>query len=254
MDLKEINPLYHLLHSTNLASDFEKFVEEVLQKVIVELNISIASFWLIDEEEEKYFCIRSYDRASEIFSRGQIISKSQLEKTYLAICETDLISVSDVHIDNGHDKAMDKIMSRNTLSWMSLLDHVDGKLFGFIRVDSDVHKEWKNESVQLLLSAISLINQSFYATNYIAKIGMSGRKHVNVQKSITLLEEKIDEYAFFTVHSIRQPLANMISLMEMMNENDDHKKRRQELAKLIRIEVLKLDEIVRVLISKLEVE
>jgi len=226
----------------------------VLRNLTEELDVSIASFWLVDETEKKFYCVRSFDKTLDSFSRGQIISKNYQETLYLSICDHDVISVSDVHADAAFDTAMGKLMSRGTLSWMNMVDYLGGEIFGFIRVDSSQIQNWDDRSHASLLTALSLINQSYYANHY-EQVDEDAKEKIT--KELAYLEqvkEKISEYAFFTAHNIRHPLTNIISLMEMLKELDDDKTRREELLGLLKIEVLKLDEVVRVMIVKLELE
>jgi len=250
----ETTSLYDLLHSRNLSTDFEGFIEEVLRDLVEEMEVSIASFWLIDEVEEKFYCVRSFDKTLDSFSRGQIISRNQQEQLYSSICDHDIISVSDVHSDPVFDAGIGKLMSRSTLSWMNMLDYLGGRIFGFIRVDSSQIHHWNDRSNSSLLTALSLINQSYYANHY-EQVDEDGKRKTTKELAyLEQIKEKISEYAFFTAHNIRHPLTNIISLMDMLKELDDDKTRREELLGLLKIEVLKLDEVVRVMIVKLELE
>jgi signal transduction histidine kinase len=71
-------------------------------------------------------------------------------------------------------------------------------------------------------------------------------------KNFEEIRTKVTDYAFYTAHNLRHPITNLLSLIELVKDLGHNEESREELFNLIKVETLKLDEVIRVMITKLE--
>ena len=74
------------------------------------------------------------------------------------------------------------------------------------------------------------------------------------EKEKEKLAKKLSDHAFYTSHSVRHPLTTILALVDLIKLNWENRESYEELLQQLKIETMKLDDTIRVMTAKIELD
>ncbi|MEQ9232192.1 MAG: GAF domain-containing protein, partial [Cyclobacteriaceae bacterium] len=189
---------------------------------------------------------KSYSKDEKTFSSNLSPIRT---KDYFDILP--LVQSSEIiHQPNAKDKSWDipqlgERLGSDINSWVCLPLKGSDNLLGFVLVADKNKRIYDIEDQNVLCCVGSLIRESL----------RSNFKFEPVQDKVFGIPEvessKLDDFIFYTAHNLRHPITNLLSLVDLVKHLKDDEEV-DEILSLIKVETLKLDDVIRVMIAKIE--
>lgn len=240
-----ISEVVSLSKSEKLSSDFEEFRIKVLTNLASELAVDFVAYWHCDEAENRFTCLDQVDRNGHHIRPLTSLKDEpflQLNKRF----HSQEILIFRKRSEAENLECCKDILSPKTQGWMCLPLFISDELQGFVSVQTNRKRVWDIEDQHVLLSSGLLIKQS-YIEHFHANPTTYGP-----DGQLPLLNNKqIADLVFYTVHNLRHPATNLMSLINIL---DDQKldEESDEILDLMKLEAMKLDEVIKIMIAKLE--
>lgn len=261
--MEELNKLEiaSLYNSENLhTGKFKIFLLELLKALCYDAEALSSDFWLFHEKSNEFEAIASYDAVL-----GQPGKKINLERPYFSQFIEIIKKNSILHIHHeSEDRGLEVFKTEmlplhGKVSWIGIHVLHDNKLFGLLAFRRKGLTEINQFEELLVITAASLISQS-----YDALLRMK-EKQVRDREFDRLVAEKIDEekeilirkltdHAFYTSHHIRHPLTTILALVDIIKISWEDRESYETYIRQLKIESMKLDDAIRVMTAKIELD
>lgn len=239
---------------------FEEFVKEVLVVLAKELNVNRSSFWLYKPNKDAFENMSLYDVNEDAFSKENAIWQKEYPKYYNQLLTNHTIKTGSVKEDPRLSEIMeDYLMPNNIHSFMGQQVWYDGLLFGFILVEQSGKERWWEESEVIHLNiALSFIIQSYNSKQWLARYHpekmSDGDLSEFVDKEKEEMRKKLTDHAFYASHNIRHPITTILALVDLVKANWEDRENYENLLTQLKIETMNLDETIRVMSAKIELD
>lgn len=243
-----------------LKGRFEDFVREVLVVLARELRVNRTSFWLYKPNKEAFENVNLYDLTLDEFSKENAIWKKEFPKYYDHLISSHSITADKVQNDVRLVELMeDYLIPNNITSSMGQQVWYNGILFGFILVEqSGKIRKWENSELIHLHIALSYIIQSYNSKQWLARYHpekmSDGDLSEFIDKEKEEMRRKLTDHAFYASHNIRHPITTILALIDLVKANWDDRENYENLLKQLKIETMNLDETIRVMSAKIELD
>jgi hypothetical protein len=245
MEVRAVSEIIRLSKSDALYSDFDAFLEIALESLTEEIDVQYASFWFHDKEGENYSCIRCYEREQQHSKPETLKIRGENYYELFPILQTsEIIHKTDASKNGWSVPQLGLLVNDEINSWIAFPLRNAKEQFGFLMVASKNRRVYDVED-QNILCSIGLMIKESYRENFGQGLKNASTKLPNEAN------EKIDDFIFYTAHNLRHPITNLLSLVELIKDlkNEDGM---EEVLSLIKVEALKLDDVIRVMIAKIE--
>lgn len=138
------------------------------------------------------------------------------------------------------DEMAHELLGGETQAFMLLPLTISEETIGLLGVGLESLRIWDIDDQHVLFSSGLLIKQSFIE-NF----------RLNPETKSTE-QNQLSDFIFFTAHNLRHPVTNLMSLLEMLNAAGSNEDALEEVQDLLRLEVLKLDDVIRIMMGKLD--
>ena len=141
-------------------------------------------------------------------------------------------------------------------SWLSIQVWCREAFLGVLSIAWKSSQEVSNEDKALLVAVANLVSQCYDIQLRLQDKPKMGNEERDLQAppKAEKLQQKLTDYAFFTSHNIRHPLTTILALIDLIKINWDHKEQYEESLQQLKIEIMNLDEIIRVMTAKIELD
>jgi len=150
-----------------VAGSFELFTNQAIVTLSNDLGVSRASFWTYNKEKELIQNELLFDRNTNHFSSGDIITKEEFPKYFEAFQNELCVLADDASLDPRTKEFKENYLDVHDIK--SMLDvqvSVEGMLFGIICLEHTGQKRKWNKSEELYASSVA----SYIAQSYITKL------------------------------------------------------------------------------------
>lgn len=255
------NPLLSLTKSKYLhEGNFKKFLGELLQTLCKESWSSRAGFWIFNSSNDEFENIVSYNNSTNKISGGVIIDRFDFPQFFDYVQENMIVLVNGASKDPKRDEFMlDYLAEHKLKSWVGLQVWNDGRLFGMVSLEWKENKIISEKEELLLVTAASLISQSYDSLLRLKEEVIRKKELENVEGNQLDDEKeelirKLSDHAFYTSHTIRHPLSTILALSDLIKLNWENRENYEELLQQLKIETMNLDEAIRVMTAKIELD
>ena len=237
---------------------FKDFVTELMPSVCKAANGFRSSFWLYRSETDEFESIQSFDTESNASSVGEAVDKSSFD-SFIQLLKKQHF----VHIESGENSvelgefALEYLVKNKMRSWASIQVWNDNRLFGILAIEWQSKKDFTDQDKLIMVSAASMISQCYDALlrlkeDFLHRSEVSDLKVEEKEKE--KLERKLSDHAFYTSHSIRHPLSTILALIDLIKLNWESREAYEELLQQLKIETMNLDDTIRVMTAKIELD
>lgn len=237
---------------------FKDFVTELMPVVCKGANAFRASFWLYRSETDEFESIQSFDTSSNRPSVGEALEKSSYEPFIQQLKELHFLYVeSNTDSEEFGEFALDHLVKNKLRSWASVQVWNDNRLFGVLVLEWQAKKDFVDHDKLIMISAASMISQCYDALlrlkeDFLHRSEVSSLKGEEKEKE--KLARKLSDHAFYTSHSIRHPLSTILALIDLIKLNWESRETYEELLQQLKIETMNLDDAIRVMTAKIELD
>ncbi|MEQ9466149.1 MAG: hypothetical protein RLN88_01985 [Ekhidna sp.] len=254
-----IDAIMKLTMSEALQSGkFKDFISELIPVVCNSLNAFRVSFWLHRTERDEFESIQCFDMESREACNGEALDKS----TFPQFCQT-LKSEPFLHIESTNESkeleefVVDHLLKNKLRSWASIQIWNEHNLFGILAVEWKANKDFTEVDQMIMVTAASLISRCYDALlrlkeDFLHRSELSSLKGEEKEKE--KLARKLSDHAFYTSHSIRHPLSTILALIDLIKLNWENREAYEELLQQLKIETMNLDDAIRVMTAKIELD
>lgn len=263
--MKEANQEYksfsELAASESLSKGkFEDFVKEVLAVLTLELEISRASFWLYKPTKEAFENMCLYEHDTHTFSKEHAIWERDSPKFYSYLINNHYFKADDVLKDERLTELTEDYYVPNEIkSAMGRQIWYNGVLLGFLMVEETWKtKNWANIEEIHLHIATSFIIQAYNSKQWLARYHpekmSDGDLSEFVDQEKEEMKRKLTDHAFYASHNIRHPITTILALTDLIKANWDDRENYESLLTQLKVETMNLDEMIRVMSAKIELD
>ncbi|WP_425393008.1 hypothetical protein [Ekhidna sp.] len=255
----KVDAILQLTKSESLQSGkFKDFVSELIPAICACISAYQASFWLYRSENASFEAIQTYDVDSKKASKGKALEASSFTE-FMEVIKTNLF----VHLQSTDDSkanedfVVDYLLKNRLTSWASVQVWNDNRLFGLVVVEWKSKKDFVDTDKLILTTASSMISQCYDALlrlkeDFLHRNEVSSLKVEEKEKE--KLAKKLSDHAFYTSHSIRHPLSTILALIDLIKLNWESREAYEELLQQLKIETMNLDDAIRVMTAKIELD
>lgn len=243
-----------------LKGKFEEFVKEVLVVLAFELKVNRASFWLYKSAKKAFENLLLYDVNEDAFSKENAIWKKEYPKYYNHWITNHAMKVDNVAQDERLDEMMDDYFVPNNISsTMGRQVWYNGILFGFILVEqSGRERKWENSEEIHLHIALSYLIQSYNSKQWLSRYHPEKMSDGDLSEFVDPEKEemrrKLTDHAFYASHNIRHPITTILALADLIKANWGDRDNYEYLLNQLKIETMNLDETIRIMSAKIELD
>lgn len=239
---------------------FEDFVREVLVVLAFELKVNRTSFWLHKSSKEAFENMCIYDVNEDAFSKENTIWKKEYPKYYQHWITNHAIKVDKVEEDERLENMMDDYFIPNNInSTMGRQVWYNGMLLGFILVEQTGKvRKWANPEEIHLHIALSYLIQSYNSKQWLSRYHPEKQKDGDLSELVDQEKEemrrKLTDHAFYASHNIRHPITTILALVDLVKNSWEDRENYEHLLTQLKIETMNLDETIRVMSAKIELD
>ena len=239
---------------------FEDFVKEALVVLANELKVNRTSFWLYKPNKDAFENMCLYDLREDAFSKENAVWEKEYPKFYNYLITNHAIKSVDVSKDvqlaDMHD---DYYVPNNINSAMGRQVWYNGILFGYIFVESTGKtRNWENSEEIHLHIALSYIIQSYNSKQWLARYHPEKMEDGDLSEFVDqekeAMRKKLTDHAFYASHNIRHPITTILALVDLVKANWEDRDNYETLLTQLKIETMNLDETIRVMSAKIELD
>lgn len=245
-----------LLHKGKI----KEFLIEIFHSLSHDADAERAAFWLYRKDIPEFEGISFFD------SYGNNVTKAKplTVPNYLPfIRNLGEKMVFTIHTDSSesHFKEFqqDFINANKKITWILVKVLHEGKLFGLLGIQREGTIILNQFEELIMITSASLISQCYDS--------LLRKKESEVRKREfdRLVEERIDEqkeilirkltdHAFYTSHHIRHPLTTILALVDLIKISWEDRENYEAYIRQLKIESMNLDEAIRVMTAKIELD
>ena len=254
---EHINSIISLSKSEALQNGkFKDFLLELTPVVCRALSASKTSFYLYRSEKDEFESIQSFDVDDQAGEGGQWIQKNSNFSKKIA---SDLfVHVEASSEDKEHEEfAVDYLLKNKIRSWVSIQVWNENKLFGIITAEWRANKDFVEKDKLILLTAASMVSQCYDALLKLKEDFLHRNEITSLkleEKEKEKLAKRLSDHAFYTSHTIRHPLATILALIDLIKLNWESRDAYEELLQQLKVETMNLDDAIRVMTAKIELD
>ena len=243
-----------------LKGKFEEFLKDLLVVLVSELEVSRASFWQYKATKELFENIYLFDLVEDQLTKENPIRKQDLPKLYQTMVNTHTIKVDSVEEEERLDELREEYYApNNILSLMGRQVWYNGVLFGYLFVEQrDKYRVWANSEDIHMHIALSYIIQCYNSKQWLVRYHPEkmedGDLSEFVDKEKEEMRRKLTDHAFYASHNIRHPITTIMALVDLVKSNWDDRDNYEKLLTQLKIETMNLDESIRVMSAKIELD
>jgi len=256
----KVAELSKIAQSSNLHSGkLKEFLSEMLAFLGTSLD-GDAKFWLRRVSNGVLESIQYFDLPTNTVSGNQVVSlvdfqdfNTLLNRSYLTELELGVNS-------NQRESSMAYLIQNHLKSWVSIQVWSEKRLFGVISVEWSTKRAITEQDKALLFGLAAMVGQCHDNLLKLKAELMNESSLTKEKSSISedsqaeKLRKKLSDHAFFTSHNIRHPLSTMLALIDLIKINWDARESYEEHIQQLKIEAMNLDEIIRVMTAKIELD
>lgn len=250
-----------LAESESLAKGkFEDFVKEVLVVLAFELKVNRTSFWLYKSSKEAFENLCLYDINEDGFIKENAIWEKEYPKYYNFWITNHAMKVDVAENEPRLAELMeDYIIPNNINSAMGRQVWYNGILLGYILVEqSGKRRQWENSEEIHMHIALSYLIQAYNSKQWLSKYHpeklSDGDLSEFVDKEKEEMRRKLTDHAFYASHNIRHPITTIMALVDLVKANWEDRENYEQLLNQLKIEAMHLDETIRVMSAKIELD
>ena len=137
----------------------------------------------------------------------------------------------------GHERLSKVLLSKGGEKGWNQLEVVQQRSdgFSFLAKLSSSSINFKNRQAQIV-------------------VVIDSKKEKKIQKEKDELERRLTDHATYASHNLRSPVANILGILDLINVSWDDRENYEELLYRLKIQTMNLDEAVRVMNTKVEVD
>ena len=178
-----------------------------------------------------------------------------LNNSYLTELELGLNS-------NQSEPSMAYLIQNHLKSWVSVQVWSEKRLFGVISIEWKSKRAITEQDKTVLFGLAAMVGQchdgflrlkaelNHENSNYPVQQAPDVFEDSEAEK----LQKKLSDHAFFTSHNIRHPLSTILALVDLIKINWDSRESYEAHLQQLKIEAMNLDEIIRVMTAKIELD
>jgi two-component sensor histidine kinase len=170
---------------------------------------------LFSETKKELVCIGNYDASTQSFSKGEILSESDMPHYYPHLRSDEILVIDDVHTNPiTTDLRETYCKSHQIFSMMDVPIRIEGKLAGVMCYEQvGKRKKWTEEEQFFAL-----------AINQIVSLVLETHKRREAQKKLQKALEDKERLMAEMHHRIKNNLSTLVSLLRLQTrENSDTK-------------------------------
>ncbi|MEM9337526.1 MAG: hypothetical protein AAGA66_02275 [Bacteroidota bacterium] len=167
---------------------------------------------------------------------------------------------NEVDKDERLQELMEEYLIPNNIN--SVMGHqvwYNGALFGYVIVEqTGGYRTWEDPEEMHLHIAVSYLIQCYNSKRWLAtyhpeKIN-DGDLSELIDKEKEEMRKKLIDHAFYTSHNIRHPISTILALIDLIKANWEDRDTYESFLEKLRVEVMNLDETIRVMSAKIELD
>lgn len=236
---------------------FKDFSLELLPFLCESMEAVKASFWIFRSSDQMFESIQTYEKASGA-STGIALDETRFPSFTKELKEHYILEVKmgDDHPDH-EEFIMEYLIKQRLKTWISVQVWNDNRLFGIISLEWSTKRDFTDQDRLTLLTASSMVSQCYDALmrlkeEILHKSEVSNLKEEGQERE--KLAKKLADHAFYTSHSIRHPLSTILALIDLIKLNWENRDTYEELLQQLKIETMNLDDAIRVMTAKIELD
>ncbi|MEO1255934.1 MAG: hypothetical protein AAFY41_13780, partial [Bacteroidota bacterium] len=155
------------------------------------------------------------------------------------------------------DFSVDYLLKRKILSFASIQVWNENKLFGVVTAEWKTSKDFSERDKLILMTTASMVSQCYDALLKLKEDFLHRNEITSLkleEKEKEKLAKKLSDHAFFTSHTVRHPLATILALIDLIKLNWENRESYEELLQQLKLETMKLDDAIRVMTAKIELD
>ncbi|SNS95019.1 hypothetical protein SAMN05421640_1744 [Ekhidna lutea] len=237
---------------------FKDFISELIPLLCKTLNAYKSSFWLYRSDADEFESIQSFDLDTKKSKAGHALDPANY-LTFSELLKNQLFIHLDTTNDNKEldDFIVDYLLKNRLRSWASIQVWNDNRLFGVLTVEWKSKKDFVAQDQLAMVAGASMISQCYDALirlkeDFLHRNELSTLKGEEKEKE--KLAKKLSDHAFYTSHSIRHPLSTILALIDLIKLNWESRETYEELLQQLKIETMNLDDAIRVMTAKIELD
>ena len=255
---KHTDALIKLARSSSLHDGkFKDFILELLPFLCESMDSVKASFWIFRSSDQMFESIQTYDNQGHA-STGEALDESRFPSFTKELKENHILEVmmGDDHPDH-QEFIMEYMIKQSRKTWISVQVWNDNRLFGIISLEWATKRDFTDHDRLTLITASSMISQCYDALmrlkeEILHKSELSNLKDEGQERK--KLAKKLADHAFYTSHHIRHPLSTILALIDLIKLNWESRETYEELLQQLKIETMNLDDAIRVMTAKIELD
>lgn len=237
---------------------FKDFISELIPLVAKSVNAFRTSFWLHRTEMDAFESIQCFEMEGNKSSAGEALDKSSFPTFFEQLKEQQFVYIESNDDSEGFGEfALDHLIENRLTSWASIQVWNDNRLFGVLTIEWKTKKDFIDQDKLVMITAASMISQCYDALLRL-KEDFLHRNEVSTlkveEKEKEKLAKKLSDHAFYTSHSIRHPLSTILALIDLIKLNWESRETYEELLQQLKIETMNLDDAIRVMTAKIELD
>lgn len=237
---------------------FKDFLAELIPTICKSQGALRSSFWLYREGADAFESIHSFDTRINRPSEGEALDNSNFPGFIQHLKEKQFLFLDRSNDQKAFEEfVVDHLLKSKLGAWASVQVWSEQRLFGVLNVEWKQPIALSEEGKFMLLTASSMISQCYDALLKLKEDFL----HRNEVSSLRVEEEKkkklakkLSDHAFYTSHSIRHPLSTILALIDLIKINWENREAYEELLQQLKIETMNLDEAIRVMTAKIELD
>ena len=240
------------------SGKFKDFILELMPYLCESMKATKSSFWLFRSSDQMFESIQTYDQVSGKADTGIALSNSQFPQFTQSLKENQMLEVKMGDDDPRHEAfIMDYLIKNQLKTWISVQVWNDNRLFGILSLEWSTKRDFTDQDRLTLITVSSMISQCYDALmrlkeEILHKSEISTLKEDEIEKK--KLAKKLEDHAYYTSHSIRHPLSTILALIDLIKLNWESRDTYEELLQQLKIETMNLDDAIRVMTAKIELD
>lgn len=232
----------------------------MLVVLALELKVSRTSLWLFKDKKQAFENVALYDLNQNTFIKEHAIWEKEFPRYYQHLMITDTLVSNEVDKDDHFQELMEEYLIPNNInSAMGRQIWYGGTLFGYVIVEHAGHyRNWEIIEEMHLNIAVSYIVQSYNSKQWLAKYHPERITDTDlvelIDKEKEEMRKKLTDHAFYASHNIRHPITTILALIDLIKANWEDREGYESLFKQLKVEIMNLDEIIRVMSAKIELD
>lgn len=237
---------------------FRDFLTEGLSILRSKTSAANAGFWIYRPGREEFESITFL--GPEETAPDTAIGTDNYDKLFLQLVNNQLVFV-DCEDDNlTKAPFIQGYMKEAELSlWSSIQIWNSGGLFGIITLEWTHTYKVTSQDKMLMLYVASLTSQAYDSLlkqkeKVIRRREIESLRHEVLDDEKKALMKRLSDHAFYTSHNLRHPLSTMLALIELISISWDDREKYESYLQQLKIESMNLDDAIRVMTAKIELD